>query len=197
MFKKTTQLFQPLLKKYPLNSTLITFVRPKFVLDSLKSTFIPLKCRNYFQQSFSFSYLNHQSFEFHKTKSCSNMKIHMAFKFSAHLCLPHFGLCRYSTINTLQGSNEQSNFSEEEIEEMIQILSDEKDRRINISDQLKECWQIMTDRDLSVYWNKSKLQYPFDDVEYARGCLIESQESQSSWVPDSQTSYYSYLSQVI
>ena len=44
----------------------------------------------------------------------------------------------------------------------------EADRRSRIITQVKECWQLMAGKDLGVYWDKSQLQYPFEDIEYVQ-----------------------------
>ena len=44
----------------------------------------------------------------------------------------------------------------------------EADRRARIITQVKGCWQLMAGKDLGVYWDKSQLQYPFEDIEYVQ-----------------------------
>ena len=60
-------------------------------------------------------------------------------------------------------------------------LQHERDRRAQITEQVKECWHIMAKKDLSVYWERSQLLYPFDDVEYLQRelLMIASQHTES------------------
>jgi hypothetical protein len=48
------------------------------------------------------------------------------------------------------------------------LVETEQDKRRSISTMIRNTWVLMAQKDLSIYWQKAGLTYPYEDVEYRR-----------------------------